>query len=107
MCLQITCPKGSIVTLVTFAEHYSTAHCRPGRPCCHHCRFFHCPPPLPPPLVIAVAVAVAVLVLLLHLLVVDVGVALTDVPANLDKLVHVHLHNVIPLVLFQMGAVIH
>ena len=32
---------------------------------------------------------------------------LTDVPANLDKLVHVHLHNVIPLVLFQMGAVIH
>ena len=32
---------------------------------------------------------------------------LTDVPANLDELVHVHLHNVIPLVLFQMGAVIH
>ena len=33
--------------------------------------------------------------------------ALTDIPVNLAKLVHVHLGNVIPLVLLQMGAVDH
>ena len=32
---------------------------------------------------------------------------LTDIPVNLAKLVHVHLGNVIPLVLLQMGAVDH